>query len=96
MGVRVPPPSLAGTPSDAAGRRQGGEGKAATSKEGEGRRTPTTGLKTPTARTHANHYQRRTEEVRQREERADSTIVLSKKSPPKGSDDEHSRRSKKN
>ena len=95
-GARVPPPSLAGTPSDAAGRRQGGEGKAATSKEGEGRRTPTTGLKTPTARTHANHYQRRTEEVRQREERADSTIVLSKKSPPKGSDDEHSRRSKKN
>ncbi len=84
-----------GTPSDAAGRRQGGEGKAATSKEGEGRRTPTTGLKTPTARTHANHYQRRTEEVRQREERADSTIVLSKKSPPKGSDDEHARRSKK-
>ena len=47
-GVRVPPPSLAGTPSDAAGRRQGGEGKAATSKEGEGRQTPTTGLKTPT------------------------------------------------
>ncbi len=37
MGARVPPPSLEGSPSDAVGRRKGGEGKEAISAEGEGR-----------------------------------------------------------
>ena len=94
-GVQVPPPSLAGTPSDAAGKRQGGEDKTPNSREGEGRRMPTSGLKTPTVRTHTNSHQRRAEEDKQGEERADFTRVPSKKSPPKGLDNEHSRRSKK-
>ena len=55
-GVRVAPPSLAGTPSDAAGKRQGGEDKMPNSKEGEGRWMPTSGLKTPTVRTHTNSH----------------------------------------
>jgi hypothetical protein len=94
-GVRVPPPSLAGTPSDAAGRHKGGADKTANSKEGERSRKQTTGLQIPTDRTHTNSRQRRAEEDRQREDKADFTRVPSKKSPPKGSDDELSQRSKK-
>jgi len=70
-GVQVAPPSLAGTPSDAAGKRQGGEDKTPNSKEGEGRRMPTSRLKTPTVRTHTNSHQRRAEEDKQGEETAD-------------------------
>ena len=80
-GVRMPPPSLAGTPIDAAGKRRGG-----VHKEGKDKRTPQSG---------ANSDTRNKGEDNQRGESAGSTRKSSKKSPPKGSDDEHSRRSKK-
>lgn len=94
VGARVPPPSLEGSPADAVGKRKAGDGKEAISAEGEGRRITTPGLKTPPPRSHTYNYQRRAEEDRQGKGRADRT-ALSKKSSPKGSDDDLSRRSKK-
>ena len=80
-GVRMPPPSLAGTPIDAAGKRRGG-----VHKEGKDTRTPQLG---------ANSDTRDKGEDNQRGKSAGSTRKSSKKSSPKGSDDKHSRRSKK-
>ena len=80
-GVRVPPPSLAGTPTDAVGqRRRGGQ------KEGQGDQTP--------QRRGENQSPRDDGKKDQRGDGAASTRT-SKKSLTKGSDDEHSRRSKK-
>jgi hypothetical protein len=80
-GVRMPPPSLAGTPINAAGKQRGG-----VHKEGKDKRTPQSGENSDT---------RDKGEDNQRGESVGSTRKSSKKSPPKGSDDEHSRRSKK-
>ncbi len=79
-GARVPPPSLAGTPTDAAGQRRGGGNKERND------RTP--------QRSEETGFPREVGETNQREDSAASKR-RSKKSLTKGLDDEHSRRSKK-
>ncbi len=87
-GARVPPPTLEGTPTDAAGKRGGGEKTASGRNKGEGERS--TVPRTDGSQAVSNQGG----EGKQRRCLVTSTTP-SKKSPRNASDDEHSRRSKK-